>query len=348
MPDDNSHTRGRPSGPIRAGITVLGALLIGADSGARADSSPPSVFHLGDGTVIDGEKRRAYVMEPDGAVVALDLSTGRPVWKAPVSGKPLALDGNALIVQAESVGQPGHDLSIAALNTERQGALMAQKHVELPADVRVAIAHTRSQLFTAEATLADHNVIIQWQFVKRPRTGVYHLPKNPSTEPAATSQVPGALVRQDTVLMNMFDPAVSPQVLARVPGPEAFSLSVTPEALTPIIPDAPKPQFLSWDSRHVMHPDLVSDDREWNKYRWTLFDRSTAKPIGTVPMHVRVAPFMVLDNQTLIVNLGPYQVATSKGYDDESLQMRAINITSGKTVWSQQLRDPNPKGPSPP
>src|SRR5579862_5959073 len=119
MPYDNSQISRRHLRQIRAGKAVLGALLIIGGSGVEADSSSKSVFRLGAGTVIDVEKERAYVMEPDGAVVALDLRTGKPIWKAPISGKPLALDRNALIVQAENAGKPANDLSIAALDTER-------------------------------------------------------------------------------------------------------------------------------------------------------------------------------------------------------------------------------------
>ena len=77
-------------------------------------------FQLSPGVVVDPDRREAYLMSPEGGIVAVDLAEGAPVWRSSAADKPLTIAGTLLISQAEAPG-PANALRIVTLDTSRGG-----------------------------------------------------------------------------------------------------------------------------------------------------------------------------------------------------------------------------------
>lgn len=76
-------------------VLTMGFLFAGAL--ARADVSLPSKTLL-PGGVADPVANVGYVQHTDGNIVALDLQSGKTVWSVPAFGRPVALNGDKLLV----------------------------------------------------------------------------------------------------------------------------------------------------------------------------------------------------------------------------------------------------------
>jgi hypothetical protein len=109
----------------------------------------------------------------------------------------------------------------------------------------------------------------------------------------------------------------------------------------------PEPQFLSADGRHVLSSQRVADDPEWDKYRWTIFERDSGRRLGELRMHLRYAPFFV-DGTRVIYQTPPYARRRGRGMVEEPLQLRAADLDTGAPVWSQPVRDTVDRQPPPP
>ena len=105
-------------------------------------------------------------------------------------------------------------------------------------------------------------------------------------------------------------------------------------------------QFVSADGRHILSSQRVSDDRTWDKYQWTVFERATGKPVGLLRDYRSHAPFVVVDAQ-IVYEVGPYVRRTAGGLVEQPLQIRAVSLATGNEQWSRPVRDTTYRGPLP-
>jgi hypothetical protein len=333
-------------------------------------------FQLSPGVVVDSDHGEAYVMSPRGGIVAVDLAAGTPVWRTRKADKPLTLAGELLIGQAEAPG-PANELRIVTLDTGKRGRQVTEALVELPPGVQPMISSSLNRSFTAEARPEPGEAAVSWEFVERPLRGIAPGPMEvlPGESPPAASAAappaagPGAVAPAPIGAPEPGGEATIVRGAARVdvssgtvtateatrtptaPGQPAVSAGDSAPAsdLGPgeLLPKVPEPQFLSADGHHVLSSQRVADDPEWDKYRWTIFERDSGRRIGELRMHLRYAPFFVAETR-VFYQTPPYARRQGRRMVQEPLQLRAADLKTGAQVWSQPVRDTVDRQPPPP
>jgi hypothetical protein len=320
-------------------------------------------FQLTPGVLVDPDRREAYVMSPEGGIVAVDLAAGASVWHTRSVDKPLTLAGELLVGQAEAPG-PANALRIVTLDVGRRGRQVTEALIDMPPDVQPMIAPWPNRSFNAEARLEPGEAAISWEFVDRPQRGIAPGPAEmlPGEAPPAVSAAepppaePGgeATVVRGAARVDLSSGAVTATEAAiesAVPGPPTVPAGDSAPApdLEPgaTLPGVPEPQFLSADGRHVLSSQRVADDPEWDKYLWTIFDREGGRRLGEFRTHLRYAPFFV-DDTRVIYQTPPYARRQGQSIVEEPLQLRAADLSTGARVWSQPVRDTVDRQPPPP
>ena len=332
-------------------------------------------FQLSPGIVVDSERREAYVMGPSGGIVAIDLSTGVPVWRTSSADKPLTLSGDLLVGQAEALG-PGNALRIVTLDTSRRGSQVTEVLVDLPPGVQPMIARSLNRSFTVEARPEPGEAAVSWEFVEQPLRGTAPGPLEVlpgEAAPAASAGASPAIGPTETPPSAMVDAESGAEATVfrgearidlssgTVTATEARPMTAAPPATVSAgdsapasdvepggtISGVPQPQFISADGRHVLSSQRVADDPEWDKYLWTIFERESGSRIGELRTHLRYAPFFVIDTR-LIYETPPYARRRGRRMAPEPLQIRAVDLITGASVWSQPVRDTVDRQPPPP
>ena len=320
-------------------------------------------FELSPGIVVDPDRSEVYLMSPDGGIDAVDLGNGAAVWHSQEVAKPLTVFGNLLIGQAEPEG-PGSELDIVALDTRQGGAPVTRSRVGLPPGVRAGTHQGANASFTAHAEAVGADIAVSWEFLERPLRGIQtgpleilpgeEAPAGVSADETPAIEEPGAelVVARGAVRVGLADGTVS-----RLEPPPAESFPeptpITPSSQAPDLatedqlPDLPAPQFLAADGSHVLISERIGDDSVWEKWLWRIFERSTARPVGAVRSHARFAPFFVTESQ--IVHLvEPHGHLVDDALVDEPMQIRAADLQTGESLWSQPLRDLTDREAPPP
>jgi hypothetical protein len=302
-------------------------------------------------------------MSPQGGIVALDLAGGKLVWHSRAAAKPLTVSGDLLVSQAEPT-QADQALRIVTLNTRANGAPVAATEVPLPSGVQPMIDKTANRAFNTFAQPIADEAAVSWEFVQQPLRGVPPgaMEVLPGEEAPPQARATSAGIEAPAVVMD--EPGGGPTVLRATVRVNPASGVVTsleaphepiaaPAAIDPGVPPAatailgiPEPQFLSADGHHVMSSERV-DEKAWDKYVWTIFDRATSKRLGQVRTHLSYAPFFVNDSR-IVYQTEPYALRVGDTFVEEPLQIRAADLDTGQRVWSQPVRDTTDRNPPPP
>jgi hypothetical protein len=266
---------------------------------------------------------------------------------------------------------PGEtNLRLVTLDRTAGGRAVRSSVVELPERVQPAIEQSPNRAFVARVVPeAGAAAAVTWEFVDEPLRGVAPGPDEvlPGEEAEATaagaiaeSLAIGAAAPAPSIVtrgMARLDlgsgdvtPLVSPlEVLGGAPagavtGAAPGGPAPPPDAPQPAGPDGP---FISADGRHEMRSERVANDPVWKKYRWTILERATGERVGAVRMPMHYAPFFV-DGTHLVYETGPYLRQTEEGMVEEPLQIRAVELRTGRRLWSRQIRDTVDRNPPPP
>ena len=328
-------------------------------------------FELSPGVVIDPDRSEAYVMHPEGGIAAVDLAAGNDLWRSREAAKPLTVAADALVSQAEEPG-PANALKIVTLNTRTGGQRMVESLVPLPPNVYPTIAQAPHRSFTAHAVPEAGEATLSWEFTEEPLRGMPPGPLQvlPGEAPAAVSAIAEAAddAAAPTVFAAPVEPGAHPEVLRGAVRIDLSSGTVAPAisphfapaaAAAPVgqtspdlasdaaLADVPKPQFLSADGNHILSSKRIADDPEWDKYLWTVYDRSTGARVGEFRTHIRYGPFFVKDGRA-IYQMPPHARRTAAGFVESPPQIEAVDLASGARVWSHAVRDTVDRGPRPP
>jgi hypothetical protein len=310
------------------------------------------------------DKNEAYVMKPEGGVAAVGLAQGNELWLSREAAKPLTVSGDLLVSQAEpKAGERA--LRIVTLNTGEDGRPEVQQDVELPKGVNAMIVETPNRSFRAVARVATGEAAVAWEYAERPlrgaRMGQEVLPDESAPVPGRDEprgrraleeeeeegEEGGAMaVTTGSFRLDLKSGEVSGKRLGAT-GAERKALRAAQGAPPASVPGVPEPQFRSADGGHVMHPELLADDRVWDKYVWTVYDADSGERLGQVKSHVRYAPFFVTGT-LLVTTTGPELRQTGQGMVEEPLQIKALDLTTGEVAWTQSIRDTANRLPPPP
>ena len=321
-----------------------------------------SGVQLRPGVIIDPDRRLAYVMNPEGGTVAVRLDDGAQAWSTMEIAKPLALVGNLLVGQAPPSGA-ANDLQLVAVDSEQGGRRVVADVMDLPAGVQVAIDEMLNSSFVADARAFAGDAVVSWEYSERavkgvppeqeirgmpPEEEIRGLPPEEEIrgEPTTNGRAAAELRRNSgAFLMDLPSGAMSPlppEEVVVAPARRASELDAAPR-----LPGVPEPQILSADGRHVLSSERVADDSVWDKYLWTIYDRSTGEPVGQFRTFQALAPFVVADGQ-VIYDTPPYARQVQGNVVEEPLQIRAVDLSTGQEVWSEEVRDTTYRGPYPP
>jgi hypothetical protein len=316
-------------------------------------------FQLTPGVVIDPNRGEAFVMDPAGEIVAVDLASGSEMWRSQKAAKPLTAAGDILVGQAEQPG-PANALKIVALDTSKQGQPVTESLVQLPPNVHPMIDQAANRSFTARALPQAGEATLAWEFVERPLRGIAPGPLQvlPGEAPPAPTVMGGPAaasarlgvqptVMRGEVRINLSSGAVSspaPPSPATMAPSAPTAVDVPSEAT---IAGVPRPQFLSVDGRHILSSARIADDPEWEKYLWTLYDHATGARVGAFRAHLRYAPFFVT-NSRVIYQTPPYARKQGASLKEEPPQIHAMDLATGSELWSHAVRDTTDRRPRPP
>ncbi len=347
----------RPRAVARSAVAT--ALIILGSGWCMAQDNVTS-FELSPGVVVDLALAQVYVMSPEGELVAVDLASGSEAWRSTEAAKPLALDGNLLIAQAEPSG-PRNELEIVALDAREDGQPVTEQRIALPDGVQVSLGGGAKRTFSAEARSVAGETIVNWAFAEHTLQGI-----RPGGEESYLGELVASLdaaapLGAESGSVSLADPALS--VDTGEIGPQvtngAFSIDLLTGEVAPAtaaeealeVPEAlelggpaqlagvPQPQIVSRDGRHILSSERIADDSVWEKYRWTIYDRDTGERLGQFRTHVRVAPFFVADSR-VVYETGPYARRTAEGgIEEEPRAVRAVDLATGNELWSQAVRD---------
>jgi photosystem II stability/assembly factor-like uncharacterized protein len=312
------------------------------ESAALQDASGRSAFQLAPGIIVDPSRRRLYATGLDGRLDAVELQSGRPLWSTGDAAKPIGLVNDNVIAQAEPAGAAGR-LEIVGLDP-LSGSRTAARTVPLPSGVLASTRPAPESTFVAEASPEDGDARVSWRFSKHPRQGIA-----PGTAPrirqprAATTMSATPEVNAGTFRLNLRSGAVTDG--GRAPAPQTMAAEKPPLVRAPSNPG--ELRFASADGRASAVSQRVADDSVAEPYRLKVYDARTHQPLGDFNSRASAVRFFVDDGQ-VIYDSKPYVEASGEHQVEVPRRIVAVNLSTGKEVWSVPVRDDTYRGPYPP
>jgi hypothetical protein len=319
------------------------------------------------------------MMNPQHGIDAVEVSSGKIVWSATDGAKPLLLNGDLLVAQADG---PGDVIPIALLGAER-GNTVLQAKVGLPKGVTASIDESLGTSFLADARMSKGKLIISWSFSARAVSGVTPRQgsaadvrkmqgaaridlKSGSVEPLKS----GTVVTSDenhvperiSKLVESGRLPVLPRragsffVLAEQAvdgGAEHFIVrrwnAKTGQPLSEItLPPGFKVVNPSADGRYFAASKVAETDATgWPTYLWAIYRMESGDHIAEIKTSNSAAPFLVW-RSFLVYESRPFGRRIEGKWIEEPLELRAIDTKTGSEVWKRPLRDTEYRGPLPP
>jgi hypothetical protein len=332
-----------------AALAVAGAALLPARAAAQKDN-PADGVELRPGLLVHPTLNVAYVMTPEG-VAAVDVTTGAKQWTTAAAAKPLTLAGDLLVTQVEPKTAVSN-LELLALNVRQRGAPVVRGMTQLPGRVRVSIGESLFGTFALDARAAAGAVLLDWSFEPALLRGrdesVDERRKAADDDDRRKAADVRLLKSQETEAGTLRLDLASGRVTRQEATPllRQKSLMIQPRADVPEakIAGAPPAQFESADGRHVLASERVDDDRVWDKYQWTIYERSSGRRLGQFRTHLSFTPFVVR-GPLVIFETTPF---ARRGAAEEPAKLRAVSLETGREVWAVEVREIVYRGPYPP
>ncbi|MEM8996838.1 MAG: hypothetical protein AAGF23_18780 [Acidobacteriota bacterium] len=319
-------------------IRTLSLLLVLAAAPAFA-YTPPSQqqidassesFQLRDGVVADPARSAIYVMTELG-VEAIDIERGEILWRHDAAARPVGLYGDQLVVLVTPDGPAQLALALLDVGT---GEKLAAISGALPEGVLATVEDGPGRSFQGGQNVAG-GAFFRWVYRSRPLIGAPVV----AGEIGAAEQTSEGAFRLDPV--NGLALAVEPDD-APTSAPFRFDLAAG-DRLTGV----EGRQFRDRGDRHVLASRKIDGSDGFNRYRWTLHDRS-AVTLGSVDRPVSTAMFFVAGT-TLVHEAGPVLRRLDTGdFEARGPHLVAADLRTGRELWSVDLRDTTYRGVMPP
>ena len=290
-------------------------------------------FELNKGVVVDPARGVVYLMNPQHGIDATQLDSGKLIWHTTVAAEPLLLFGDRLAAQVEA-SAGARILPLAVLNTAR-GEPVLSAAVPLPTPVFASIDDGMATSFTADARMSSGEVEVSWHFTQRAASG-FGLPGStsiPEINGAARIDLKTAQVR------------VLPA--GNAPTPRRASPNVSAPADIQL-----KPGFnlsiASADGQTILaNKPIGTDAAGWTDYLWAIYSLQTREQLGKIRMPTSAAPFFVWESMLVYVSR-PYGRRIDGKWIQEPLELRAVDLGTGREAWKTPIRDTAYHGPFPP
>jgi hypothetical protein len=249
---------------------------------------------------------------------------------------------NLLIAQAK----PGEDgeLRVVALDARKNGALRSEAGLGMPSNVRAEVHDTLHQTFRVTATPSPEGVLVAWEsqvFPSLPGRGGREVGEEPEREERAEkrSARAGEQVLEGTAL---FSPAAG-----RMLSTKAAGRSVQPVFASSLsAPGSREARFASADGRHVLASVRTGNDTSAKPYEWTISDRATGAVLGSFAAEVSMSPFTVAGKRLVHV-VQPSLVVEGGKLVEKPLRLRALDLATGRELWTREILDTEFRGAIP-
>jgi hypothetical protein len=352
---------------------ALGGDLRSMGAGSLGNTS---AVVLMDGVIVGPVQSVLYVMQPGGGIEALEPSSGKTIWSTSRAVRPLVVSGRFLVGQAD--GPRGATLRLVALDRD-SGQVVFQRDVELPEGVCSLVDATLAETFTSHGRIEGNRIIIYWRYRLRPVSGLKPGPGAAGSEfeahgavhvdPASQSAIAMEGIAEESgsslVLPDRVASALDGAKLLRPPWPSGKLIATVQrlddggrillrrwhaESGEPLLDidlgtDVRAIKYASADGRHFLTGRRTrgSTDQIQSIYTVESGERLTL-PGGSVAF-----TRFLLSDHVLIHESRPHAWRTPDGtLASAPLQLRAIDISSGKTIWERDVRDTAYQGPYPP
>jgi hypothetical protein len=350
-------------------LLLLSVALIGAC--IVVDTSRIALaFEFAQAAVVDPEKPLAYLMAPEARIDEVDLSSGQILATSTKGAKPLLLHNSILLAQAEPHEQ-SESLNLVGLNT-KDLTVRFETDAPLPSGVRPLIDDHLGSSFHVSARFDGAEIVLQWRSVQRRVTGI------PSREPASiaagwaridpntgrliSSGSGEAPVREQELpvtvreLVNSGALAIKPcrvddLIVAIQYREEGGAASVvlrrwnarTGEGLPDVKLFGGELTFrsLSADCRHLLA------SRAMDGWLWSIYSMATGDKVAEMHMSAPAAQFFIRSDSLFYV--APATVVRAGGQlkIEQPRKLLAIDLKTGRELWSRPLRETAYLGPYP-
>jgi hypothetical protein len=310
-------------------------------------AAPVRASHLlGDGAVVDAPRGIAYVAQPQGGIEALDLATGKAVWRSAAAAKPLALADGALLAQDEP-GEGG-TLRVAMLDAGT-GVEKERTELALPSGLAATVTDNLRGTFRIRASVleGDGSAVLTWTATTAPPLRGF-LPPDlsrapvPALAPAASA---GGL-RRGAARLDLATGRATSAADAEIAGlAVAVDRSLAPGGSIEAGSAEGSLDLTSIDSRHALTSERVAGSL--HTYRWSISVRGTGSVIAVLDAPVSFAPFVVV-GRNVIYLAQPSMRRESDMTIRRPLRLRALDLATGADVWQAVVRDSAYSGPIPP
>ena len=320
---------------LRTSLSCLLFLMpLATHLGAAEPPTPTSraataaAFLLRPGVVVDPGSAVVYVMQPGGGIEALEVDRGTPRWSTTAADVPLLVHGDLLFAmrqQDQSTTSPA--LEIVALGTgdgQRRFAAQAALPAATPSRIDDGLGTHFGVRAWSNGPLVHFSWTARWQTIGG-------MPSSTSAPETRTGMVTLDYAAERLV------PGDTPTPLARRPDVPADQR----------LPNLATAQFFSGDQRHVLASEQVTDDRTFEKFRWTVVSAAGDVRLGTIRSFVSQAPFGVVGERLL--HESPAHARRIAGEMKAfPLSIRSIDLRTGQVRWTRPIRDTSYAGPFPP
>jgi hypothetical protein len=316
------------SAPRFAALAAVAFALLPALAGAFTTIHP--------GIVADDELTRVYAGDRAGALHALDVDTGRSLWRSDGPAFPLGLIGDAVVALAPSGGTS--DAVLRAWHAA-SGEVLGEARVALPPDVSLEFRPQPASRLETRVSTTTEGLRLDWHFRAWPLRGALLVGTDGAPDQSGRIEAAGAIA------IRLVDGALVAAVLDDAPRPATFNArTVDPSER---FAGATGEHFLAADDRAVAVSDEVPHPHLGYIQRLDLRSRS-GEPIGTLESPYAWLPFIVRE-QLMLYRIGPVMTdLPGEGRVEHGSRLIAHDFATGKVRWSFDALERRYFGPQPP
>lgn len=290
------------------------------------------VVILREGVVLDKGRGEIYLLAPDQRLEVLSSKTGKLLWETAESFNPLGLVKGRLVGQVKDASKE-EAFVLKTIDPKRKGTTLKADSINLPDNIKVDFAEA-TNAFMTQSKIIGGDIYVLWEYYP-PLQGIY---KGEKPQHAGLDSMQAGIIKIDknTGKANL------------VPGDELlsnFQKSILLEGEHKL-PNISAEQFLSADDKHILVSIPLEIDTAFMAYLWQIYDKN-GKKVGELYDYRSFAPFYVMGN-TMIYEWGPYIRRMENQLVEVPLQIKAYDLTNGKTLWARTILDESNRKYSPP
>jgi hypothetical protein len=345
-------------------LALIGACIV-VDTSRNA-----LAFEFAQAAVVDPEKPLVYLMAPEIRIDEVDLSSGEILATSTHGARPLLLYSSVLLAQTEPHKQ-SESLRLVGLNA-KDLTVNFETGVPLPPGVHSLIDDDLGSFFHVSARFDAGEILVRWRSVQRRITGV------PTNEPArvaagwarvdpntgrltgsGSGEAPAWEEKLPTAVRELARssalagrPCQVDDLIAAIQyGEEGGAKSVvlrrwnaqTGQGLPDVKLFGSELTFrsLSADCRHVLASKAMDG------WLWSIYSMVTGDRIAEMHMSAPAAQFFIRSDSLFYIIPPTVVRAGGQLKVDQPRKLSAIDIKSGRELWSRPLRETTYLGPYP-